>query len=67
MKIVPFCLFIGTIAVHGIAGDFPTGVNTSDPLLQIGCLDVTKTPYQDDPTGTADSTQAIQRTVNQGI
>ena len=64
MKIVMFCLFICATAVHVVAGEFPIGVNTSDPLLQIGCLDVTKAPYQADPTGAADSTQAIQRAIN---
>lgn len=64
MKIVLFCLCIGIIAIPVVAKNFPVGVNASDPLLQVGCLDVTKTPYKADPTGTTDSTQAIQRAVN---
>ena len=64
MKIVLFCLCIGIIAIPVVANNLPVGVNASDPLLQIGCLDVTKTPYKADPRGATDSTQAIQRAVN---
>lgn len=42
----------------------PPGVNLGDPLLEKGCLDVTKAPYHADPTGKKDSTAAIQRAVN---
>jgi len=34
------------------------------PLLEIGCLDVTRPPYAADPTGKRDCTEAIQRAVN---
>ncbi|NQU11179.1 hypothetical protein HQ590_10340 [bacterium] len=44
--------------------ELPSGVNPADRLLQLGLLDVTKTPYRADPTGVADSTMAIQRAVN---
>jgi hypothetical protein len=39
-------------------------LSAADPLLEIGCLDVTQPPYLADPTGTKDSTAAIQRAVN---
>lgn len=42
----------------------PPGVETSDQLLQIGFLDVTKKPYFADPSGQSDSTAAIQKAVN---
>lgn len=40
------------------------GQPSSDRLLDLGCLDVTRAPYQADPTGKKDSTAAIQRAVN---
>jgi hypothetical protein len=46
------------------AAEFPAGANTEDRLIQGGLLDVTKVPYEADPTGTTDATQAIQRAVN---
>jgi hypothetical protein len=42
----------------------PAGTDANSPLLQLGCLDVTQAPYLADPTGKTDSTQAIQRAVN---
>lgn len=36
----------------------------SEDLAELGCLDVTQAPYHADPTGQADSTDAIQRAVN---
>jgi hypothetical protein len=42
----------------------PPGVSATDPLLSIGCLDVTKAPYFADPSGEKDSTAAIQHAVN---
>jgi len=45
-------------------GEFPVGVDTTDRLLQAGCLEVTKAPYLADPSGVTDSTEAIQRAVN---
>lgn len=53
------CLFAGTLAADGMAAQFPAGVGRSDPLLRLGCLDVTKAPYLADPTGMADSTAAV--------
>lgn len=58
--IAPFFVLIA--AALGAAA--PAGVDPSDPLLRIGCLDVTKAPYYADPTGRVDATQAIQRAVN---
>ncbi|MEQ2009998.1 MAG: glycosyl hydrolase family 28-related protein [Limisphaerales bacterium] len=46
------------------AAELPAGTDASDPLIQLGCLDVTKAPYRADPTGRIDSTQAIQRAIN---
>lgn len=43
---------------------FPAGTDPANPLLQLGCLDVTQVPYRADPTGRADATAAIQRAVN---
>jgi len=40
------------------------GQQPSDRLAELGCLDVTKPPYEADPTGKRDSTAAIQRAVN---
>jgi hypothetical protein len=42
----------------------PPGTDRSDPLLQLGYLDVTKKPYLADPSGTNDSTEAIQKAIN---
>jgi hypothetical protein len=42
----------------------PPGVQAADPLLETGCLDVTRAPYFADPAGKKDSTAAIQRAVN---
>jgi hypothetical protein len=42
----------------------PPGTEASDPLLKLGYLDVTKPPYSADPTGETDSTEAIQKAVN---
>jgi hypothetical protein len=39
-------------------------LSAADPLFDIGCLDVTQPPYLADPTGTKDSTAALQRAVN---
>lgn len=41
------------------------GAETSDGLLKLGLLDVTGEPYAADPTGSTDSTKAIQRAVNE--
>jgi hypothetical protein len=46
------------------AAELPKEFDHSDRLFQLGLLDVTKTPYLADPTGETDSTQAIQRAVN---
>jgi hypothetical protein len=64
VKVPVHCLLICSLAGHAAAAEFPAGVDTGDRLLQLGCLDVTKTPYLADPTGTNDSTDAIQRAVN---
>jgi hypothetical protein len=42
----------------------PPGVDASDPLLKLGYLDVTRKPYFADPSGKNDSTDAIQKAVN---
>ncbi|MBN2316707.1 MAG: hypothetical protein JXM79_22460, partial [Sedimentisphaerales bacterium] len=64
MKATIIFFLMSTIAINALTGEFPTGVDTTDRLLQAGCLDVTKPPYAADSTGTTDSTQAIQRAVN---
>ena len=64
MKTAVFLLLINTTTTHPMIGEFPAGVDAADHLLQAGCLDVTKAPYLADPTGVADSTEAIQRAVN---
>lgn len=64
MKATLLCLVIGFVAASGLAAEFPDGVDPSDRLLQLGCLDVTKAPYLADPTGRVDSTSAIQRAVS---
>jgi len=46
------------------SADPPAGVDPADPLLAVGCLDVTKAPYLADPTGTKDATAALQRAIN---
>lgn len=48
----------------GACGQLPAGVEADDPLLRLGLLDVTKPPYQADPTGQRDSTAALQQAVN---
>jgi len=55
-----FCLLPATVTAIAMVDELPA----DDPLLEIGCLDVTKAPYRADPTGTRDSTAAIQRAVN---
>jgi len=40
------------------------GTPAADPLLAIGCLDVTRAPFSADPTGQTDSTAALQRAIN---
>jgi hypothetical protein len=55
---------ISVAGLHAQSGHFPPGVDPSDELLSIGLLDVTKVPYSADPTGKSDSTEAIQRAVN---
>ena len=44
--------------------ELPSGVDRAGRLLQLGLLDVTQAPYQADPSGVTDSTQAIQRAVD---
>jgi hypothetical protein len=61
MKATVFCLLVSTVTASVLAAEFPAGVDSRDELLEIGCLDVTKAPYLADPTGRADSTEAIQR------
>jgi len=62
-----FCLL--PIAINAIAAvdELPVGMDLEDPLLQIGCLDVTKAPYNADPNGVVDSTQGIQQAVNDAL
>ncbi len=45
-------------------GDLPDEFDRSDSNYKLGLLDVTKGPYFADPTGGQDSTDAIQRAVN---
>lgn len=47
-----------------VAGNVPGIKNIEDRLLEMGLLDVTKSPYLADPKGKKDSTQAIQAAVN---
>ncbi|MHC4395954.1 MAG: glycosyl hydrolase family 28-related protein [Planctomycetota bacterium] len=42
----------------------PPGVPPDNPLAQIGCLDVTLPVYGADPTGSVDSTTAVQNAIN---
>jgi hypothetical protein len=42
----------------------PKGTDPLDPLLVMGLLDVTKSPYFADPKGKTDATDAIQKAVN---
>ena len=51
-------------AAWALAIETPPEVDRADPLLQLGLLDVTKTPYRADPTGEKDSTKAVQQAVN---
>jgi hypothetical protein len=64
MKAAVLCLFVSTVAMNAATGALPAGVDAKDPLLQLGCLDVTKAPYGADPAGAKDCTHAIQRAVN---
>ena len=57
-------LSVFCIVAAASAAQLPAGVDPADPLLQAGCLDVTKAPYLADPTGVKDATEAIQRAVN---
>ena len=63
-KATMFCLIFSAIVQSTLATEFPIGLDPTNDLLQLGCLDVTKAPYLADPTGVKDSTQAIQRAVN---
>jgi hypothetical protein len=67
--IVSMTLVIG---VHNVAHaappyPLPPGVSATDPIANIGALDVTAAPYNADSTGTTDSTTAIQDAVNDGF
>jgi hypothetical protein len=59
-------VLVGLFALAGrsTAAELPPGTDPANPLLQLGCLDVTAAPYRADPTGRTDSTQAIQRAIN---
>lgn len=59
-------MLAGALAPAGprLEAKAPPGVDANDGLLKTGCLDVTKAPYQADPSGRKDSTAAIQRAVN---
>jgi len=63
-KVVLLCLFVSTVTMKAATSELPTAVDTSDRLVQLGLLDVTKAPYQADPSGVKDCTQAIQHAVN---
>ena len=58
------CLSLLVGAGTGLAVELPQGADPGNPLLQLGLLDVTKAPYFADATGAKDSTEAIQRAVN---
>lgn len=45
-------------------GERPMELDRHDRLLQFELLDVSKSPYLDDPTGEIDSTAAVQRAVD---
>lgn len=55
---------VSFLAVVTAAAEPSVDVDESDPLLGIGCLDVTREPYRADSTGTVDSTSAIQSAVD---
>jgi hypothetical protein len=58
-----FFLFIGHVPSFA-QQSFPEGTDPNNKLLGIGLLDVTKRPYLADPTGEKDSTEAIQKAIN---
>jgi len=64
MKVAVLLASLAACAVNALAGESTADVAAADRLLQLGCLDVTKVPYSADPTGRSDSTQAVQRAVN---
>jgi hypothetical protein len=64
MKLLLFPLLLVALFSAVRAADLPPGVDPANALLQLGCLDVTQAPYRADPTGRTDSTQAIQRAIN---
>jgi hypothetical protein len=64
MKLGISFLLIAVATIAVAAEESLSGAGAADRLLQLGLLDVTKAPYRADPTGTADSTKAIQRAVN---
>ena len=51
MKSFHCCWILIAVALETTAAEFPAGVDIADPLLQLGCLDVTKAPYLADPAG----------------
>lgn len=57
-------LFAIVLAGKLAYAELPKEFDRSDRLFQLGLLDVTKVPYSADPTGEVDSTEAIQRAVN---
>ncbi len=65
MKGTACCLLSIAIVTSAGAEPRPAGVDPTDRLLQLGCLDVTKAPYLADAGGIKDSTQAIQLAVNE--
>jgi len=58
-----FALAAGISGALPAAANTPAGVDVDDPLYKLGYLDVTKAPYNADPTGAKDSTRALNQAV----
>lgn len=52
------------LSLHALPAKVPPGVDPNDPAFLMGFLDVTKAPYKADPSGAQDSTEALQKAVN---
>ena len=52
------------VMVAAPIGNVPPGADSNNPFLKLGYLDVTKPPYLADASGKNDSTEAIQKAVN---
>ncbi|MCH5375852.1 MAG: glycoside hydrolase family 55 protein, partial [Planctomycetes bacterium] len=59
-----FVLAVLMLFCNEASAELPREFDRSDRLFRLGLLDVTQAPYSADPAGQVDSTEVIQRAVN---